>query len=273
MDVITAFSSKGGVAKTTILMALAGELNKLGFKVLVVDADATGSLSRVLGVSDVEVGLGELILASPQQNTALLPKALVPTEHFGMVIAPGEELDQVETVLAAKPRKEERLTDLLSMVKDRFDFTLVDSGRRGLLSTNVLCAATGVFVPVQTSLMGIDAVQDTLATLERVKITNRRNFEIIGVLPTRYLWNRSVHNMALKSIQSTDYSELYPHQKHMLVLKPMEELTAFEKMAAMGKPAHMVKDFEKESRYENVSAITRALLAWKGVKDARLQPV
>lgn len=273
MDTITAFSSKGGVAKTTILMALAGELTKLGHKVLVVDADATGSLSKVLSISGSEVGLGELLLGSLQQNAELLPRALMKTEHFGTAIGPGEDLDRAETALAAKARKEERLADLLGMLDKQFDYALVDGGRRGLLTTNVLCAATGIFLPVQTSLMGLDAVPDTLAALERVKLGHSRKFDIIGVIPTRYLWNRSVHNMALESIQKTDYRELYPHQESLAVLRTMEELTAFEKMAAMGKPAHLVKDFDKPERYENVTAITRALLAWKEVKDARLQPV
>ncbi len=49
-----AISGKGGVGKTTILALLAGELKRLGRKVLVIDADPSPHMAETLGVIDAK---------------------------------------------------------------------------------------------------------------------------------------------------------------------------------------------------------------------------
>ena len=50
MKVISLVNHKGGVVKTTITFNLAVNLTKLGYKVLVIDFDSQGNLSKTVGI-------------------------------------------------------------------------------------------------------------------------------------------------------------------------------------------------------------------------------
>ena len=50
MKVISLVNHKGGVGKTTITFNLAVNLTKLGYKVLVIDFDSQGNLSKTVGI-------------------------------------------------------------------------------------------------------------------------------------------------------------------------------------------------------------------------------
>eukprot|EP01137_Pigoraptor_chileana_P018214 Opistho-2@77354 len=52
--IISIVNHKGGVGKTTTTINLGRALNKLGFKVLLVDMDSQGNLSQALGIDNPE---------------------------------------------------------------------------------------------------------------------------------------------------------------------------------------------------------------------------
>ncbi len=64
--------SKGGVGKTTTAVNLAAGLARRAQRVLIIDADTQGQVSRSLGVQPA-TGLGELVLGEASQEQAIFP--------------------------------------------------------------------------------------------------------------------------------------------------------------------------------------------------------
>lgn len=81
MRTISILNLKGGVGKTTTAVNLAAAAYHAGRRVLLVDLDTQGSASAHLGVEDVEVGLGDVLLRESSVAEAAL--RLEPGEEEG----------------------------------------------------------------------------------------------------------------------------------------------------------------------------------------------
>ena len=276
MEILTCLSAKGGSAKTTIMVVLAAELTLRGYKVLTIDADTQSSFSKMVGAySDDEAYshpqrcyLGDLLLASPARISTLLEGAVIETKFFGSVIAPGPNLKEQERQIASKSGSELRLVRAIEPLNGEYDFMLIDVGRQGTLTANAICAATGTLLAFETSLLGVEAIRQTLSEVEEIRSVYRTGPEIIAVVPTKYLWNRAVHNLALKTLREFPYSEYYSYQNEIKVVEPFECRTAFEKMVALGVPPHHMDDFKNQELYSNCERLVNTILNWKEEKDA-----
>jgi len=269
MEIISCLSAKGGVAKTTTILVLAGELSRRGKRVLIIDADTQGSLSKVVGVAPPGVCLGDLLLESPSRNRSLVREAIVRGTPFGDLILPGSDLKRQEQLVAAASGRELRLWRAVESLANEYDYLLVDVGRQGLLTANAVYCATGVLVAVETALLGVEAIAQTFEEISEIRNVYDRGPQIIGVLPTKYLWNRSVHNAALEAIRAFPYQDVYPHQESIPVLEPLECLTAFEKLSVKGLPIHQLEEFTDPRRRAVVDRLVDAVLDWKQRKDSQ----
>ena len=61
MKILTITNNKGGVAKTTSVQNIGAALEKLGYKVLLVDLDPQGNLSSSFGINTDKITLAEAI--------------------------------------------------------------------------------------------------------------------------------------------------------------------------------------------------------------------
>lgn len=146
--VIAVASGKGGVGKTNLVVNLALELNKRGFKVAIFDAD--------LGMANVEVLLGivpKYTLYDYLVNGKSIENIMVASPQGVNIISGGSGFIELAN-LDADSRK--RLGQGLQELDNKFDFVLVDTGAG--ISKNVLgfvAAADEVVVvitPEPTSL-------------------------------------------------------------------------------------------------------------------------
>lgn len=86
--VITVYSSKGGVGKTTLSSNMATNLSKRGFKVLIIDTDPQNSVLGVLGIK-LSNGLSEIL-----NHTATVDEVIISIKNSFDFIPAGIEANQ-----------------------------------------------------------------------------------------------------------------------------------------------------------------------------------
>jgi len=166
---IAVSNQKGGVAKTTDAINLAGALNDFGERVLLWDADPQGYLTMGVGHDDAYT------TDVPNQYSAMLSPSdvdisnlVLPHEEFD-VIPSNIDMFQLEQELVSAMRGRERLTQLLDDV-DGYDWIIIDCPPSlGHLTDNALLAAENLVIPAEaedTSIRALEILMEQVDTLE-----------------------------------------------------------------------------------------------------------
>lgn len=161
MRKIAIYNRKGGVGKTVSCVNIAGCLDKVkGKKVLVIDTDAQANATSYLLQNDIDsikFSLCDLFREPAIDPDNIIYRArvfdrkeenLIDTNIY--VVPATNELDEIsaESMFAIK--------DFLDMVEDKFDYCLIDcSPSITEMTINALCAADYLVIP---SLAGRDSV-------------------------------------------------------------------------------------------------------------------
>lgn len=182
---IAVVNQKGGVAKTTSIYHLGVGLARLGRRVLWVDLDPQAALSAWCGVSTGDDG-------QPGTYHGLLSRMpierlLVEDRHGPHLVPAGLELSLAELELVGQIAPERRLARLLSPVRDRYDYILVDTQPSlGLLTQNALVAADEVLIPVACEYLAVRVLSVVMRALARVRVQANSQLRVAGILPTLY---------------------------------------------------------------------------------------
>ncbi|MGH2828997.1 MAG: ParA family protein [Actinomycetota bacterium] len=179
--VVAVANQKGGVAKTTSVLALSAAIAEMGPRVLAVDLDPQACLTFSLGLD-------------PDVIDATIHDVLVGRIPIGKAVAQLAEVDLVpanidlagaEAYLLTRTGREFTLHAALEDVKGYYDFIFVDCPPSlGVLTINALTAATEVIIPMQCEALSHRGVGQLLATIDDVKRLTNRGLEISGILPT-----------------------------------------------------------------------------------------
>ena len=177
---IAVLNQKGGVGKTTTAVTLAAGLADRGFKTLLVDVDAQGSVGMSLGVR------GRQSLYHVLMEDAVPQQAAVPVRKNLDVLTADESLAQAEIMLAQTPKKAGVLAGKLSAFSG-YRFVIVDCAPAlSLLNINALCFADWVLVPVSCDYLSLGGLQQLLKTIKHVQGGLAHKVELGAVLPTMY---------------------------------------------------------------------------------------
>jgi len=192
---IAIFNQKGGVAKTTTTINLGWALIEQKQKVLMIDWDPQGHLSKAMQIDE------ELIKSTMYDvlHGADIYKAILTDNEYFYFLPCDINLSAADDELK---NKQYTLQKLLEGIQADFDYILIDCPPSlGSLSINALCASDGVLVPMQTDYLAWCGFELLMSTFNKVKKFNPR-LEILGILATMHTGTRHSKEM-LQVIQST----------------------------------------------------------------------
>ena len=186
--IIAVANQKGGVGKTTTTGNLGIGLAKQGKKVLLIDADAQGSLTASLGYTEPDTL--EITLAT-MMGKLINDEEVEPTEGIlhheeGVDLMPGNiELFGLEVSLVNVMSREMILRWYTERIRESYDYILIDCmPSLGMITINALACANSVLVPVQAAYLPVKGLQQLIKTISKVKRQMNPKLEIEGILLT-----------------------------------------------------------------------------------------
>jgi chromosome partitioning protein len=208
--VIAIANQKGGVGKTTTISNLGIGLAKQGKKVLVIDADAQGSLTASLGIREpdrLEITLAT-IMASIINDEEIKPEYGILRHEEGVDFMPGNiELSGLETSLVNVMSRETVLRAYIEQQKDRYDYILIDCmPSLGMITINAFTSADSILIPVQAAYLPVKGLEQLIKTIGKVKRQINPKLEIEGILLTmvdnRTNYARDISNLLIENYES-----------------------------------------------------------------------
>ena len=186
--VLAAANQKGGCSKTSVVANLGIGLSMEGKKVLLIDADPQGSLTASLGFPDPD----EIPMTLAEIMRDIIDEKEFP-EDFGILhhkegvdlIPANMELSGIEVSLANTMSREMILKEFIEMVRDRYDYILIDCmPSLGVMTINALVAADRVLIPVQAAYLPVKGLQMLIKTISVVRKRLNKTLSIEGILIT-----------------------------------------------------------------------------------------
>jgi chromosome partitioning protein len=179
---IAVANQKGGVAKSTSVLALAAALSEIGKSVLAVDLDPQGALTYSTGVDPdgLDATINDVLVRR-------LPIEKVILQREVDIVPSNIDLAGAEAILLAKTGREYALERALREIEGRYEYLLIDCPPSlGILTINGLTAASEVLIPMQCEALSHRGVGQLLETLGDIRHFTNPNLQIAGLVPTMF---------------------------------------------------------------------------------------
>ena len=187
--IIAIANQKGGVGKTTTCVNLGIGLARAGKKVLLVEADAQGSMAVSLGIQEpdeLDVTLVNIMEKIINDEDVEPGEGIIHHEEGIDFIPANIELAGLETSLVNVMSREQVLRLYLDEVKREYDYILIDCmPSLGMITINALVAADSVLIPVEAAYLPVKGLQQLIKTISKVHRRLNPRLSILGILLTK----------------------------------------------------------------------------------------
>lgn len=267
VKIIAVCNQKGGVGKTAVTVGLAEVMSqRLGQRVLLIDADPQANATSILGVEEPERTLND-VLAGDKETKEVPPGVLAaaispsgpswqPESDKG---APWTAIDVVasERNLAAREQdqmlgREHRLRTACEGAVDSYDVVLIDCPPSlGQLTVNALVAADRALLVTEARASSVEGLAEIIKTLGSVRRLFNPALSLAGVVINRLRKDRKDQAEWLTTLEE-DY-ETY-------LLSPY--LPERERFAAANSAAMPLGSYKSDSRelLNNLETLAASLL-------------
>lgn len=174
------------MGKTTTAVNLAASLAAAEQRVLLVDGDPQGNATSGIGLQKetFETTVYDVLLDPSTIRAATVRE--VQFKHLDVVPAT-PDLAGAEVELVSRKDRELSMRRALELVREEYDFVLIDCPPSlGLITINMLAAADALLIPLQCEYYALEGLSQLLNTVHLVQQGVNPSLAIDGVLLTMY---------------------------------------------------------------------------------------
>ena len=205
--IIACVNQKGGVAKSTTIKNLSIGIALKGKKVLVVDLDPSGGLTKSLGLmpADNEGATVQIFGAAVRGDELPEGHGIVTHEEGIDLISSSLNLMTYKMQLISTFQRELILQKYLEPIKDNYDYILLDCpGDLDIFTMNALFCADSVIIPTEAEFNSVEAMQHVFMEIAKVRRLkgSRTTPEILGVLFTGVRDNTTNDKQVMQTVRA-----------------------------------------------------------------------
>ncbi len=225
-NTIAVSNQKGGVAKTSTCLNLGLALTRRGKKVLLIDFDVQANLSILLGCREAASFYDVL-----QKGPRAMDAAVVETPYPDMWLLPASKsMVLLNKKYFGADDYEYILNDRLNLVKDRYDYILIDTPPSiEFFTLNALTASDRVIIPTQCGYLSTHGVDQILGIIDLIQRKTNPAIEA-RILVTMYNENETAARVIQAKLQELYRGRLFrtviPHDGRLreaqIMSKPVD---------------------------------------------------
>lgn len=202
-ETIAIINNKGGVGKTTCSAGIANALASKGYKILLIDTDPQGNLSRLFGFEpkeNIEKSLFACLNNKLKNGPELSSSFIQPSDSQNIDILVGDinltaNRIEVERALSKFNFVYRKIVDDI-VKEDKYDFIIFDTcPSLGAENSQILVAVKNVIIPSTTGRNSVEGIDQLIDFYNNCKEVNSR-LTLLGIL----LNNVNIHSSIAKDI-------------------------------------------------------------------------